>query len=100
MKRLVINYAAMASCVVWFLDTEGIRHSVEVQADSLYEAAVLAMRTFRQHDFVPAETSRLHVEIRTSVTHDVTFAKVRQWVTTPPKNPRDALLKDRLRQML
>jgi len=26
-----------------------LRHTVEVEAESLYEAAVLAIRTFRQH---------------------------------------------------
>jgi hypothetical protein len=43
----------MASCIVPYLDTSGIRHSVEVEADSLYEAGVLAMRTFEEHDCEP-----------------------------------------------
>jgi len=65
----------MRSCIVSYLDTEGIRHSVEVHADSLYEAVVLAVHTFRQHDCDPCEISKLEVEIRTSVTHEITLKK-------------------------
>jgi hypothetical protein len=39
----------MARCIVSYLATDGIRHSVEVEAESLYEAAVLAVRTFKRH---------------------------------------------------
>jgi hypothetical protein len=96
----MVDSATMALCVVSYVDVEGIRHSVEVQAESLYEAAVMAMRTFQLHALVPAETSRLQVEIRTSVTHDVTVAKVRRWLEAAPKSPKDALLKVRLRDLL
>ena len=35
-------------CSVSFTDHRGVRHSVEVQAESLFEAAVLAIQIFRQ----------------------------------------------------
>jgi hypothetical protein len=35
-------------CTVSFVDVRGIRHSVDVEADSLFEAAVLAVKRFRQ----------------------------------------------------
>jgi hypothetical protein len=40
----------MAVCIVSFLDLDGVRHSVEVQADGLYEAAVLGLAAFKKHD--------------------------------------------------
>jgi hypothetical protein len=43
----------MALCIVSYVDTEGLRHTVEVEAESLYEAAALAVRTFKQHDCEP-----------------------------------------------
>lgn len=49
----------MASCIVSYLDIEGLRHTVEVEAETLYEAAVLAIRTFRQHDCEPGQVSNL-----------------------------------------
>jgi hypothetical protein len=35
------------TCLVSFTDSEGIRHAVEVEASSLYEAAALAIGEFR-----------------------------------------------------
>jgi hypothetical protein len=48
---------AHADCVVSYLDTEGIRHAAEVEADSLYEAAVLAVTTFKAHNCTPGDVS-------------------------------------------
>jgi hypothetical protein len=90
----------MASCVVSYLDPEGLRHSVEVEAESLYEAAVLAMRTFKEHHCEPGLISNLEVEIRSSVIHTVTPKKVRQWLEGGARSPKDAVLKERLRAML
>ena len=88
----------MASCIVSYLDTEGLRHTVEVEAESLYEAAVLAMRTFKQHRCEPGSLSRLDVEIRSSVTHTVTPKKVREWLDGGAKTPKQAMIKQRLRE--
>jgi hypothetical protein len=90
----------MASCIVSYLDYEGLRHSVEVEAGSLYEAAVLAMRTFKQHDCEPGLITNLEVEIRSSVIHTVTPKKVHQWLESGARSPKDAVLKERLRAML
>jgi hypothetical protein len=90
----------MALCVVSYLDTEGVRHTVEVEAESLYEAAVLAVTTFRKHDCEPGLMSSLEVEIRSSVTHTVTLKKVRSWLNGGAKTPREAVTKERLRALL
>ena len=90
----------MASCIVSYVDTEGLRHSVEVNADSLYEAAVLALRTFRQHDCEPGEATKLEVEIRNSVIHTVTKKKVQDWLNRAAKNPCEAIKKEQLRGLL
>jgi hypothetical protein len=90
----------MASCIVSYLDTEGLRHTVEVEVGSLYEAAVLAMRTFKQHECEPALMTKLEVEIRSSIIHTVTPQKVRQWLNGGARSPRDAVLKERLRELI
>ena len=89
----------MASCVVSFVDTEGIRHTVEVEAESLFEAAALAMRTFKQHDCEPGPITKLEVEIRSAVTHTVTPKRIQQWLNGGAKTPKEAVMKDRLRDM-
>lgn len=90
----------MASCVVSYLDTEGLRHTVEVQAQSLYEAAVLAIRTFRDHDCEPGPASELEVEIRTSVVHTVTPRRVHEWLNGGAKTPKEAVIKEKLRRLI
>jgi hypothetical protein len=90
----------MAACVVSYLDTEGLRHTVEVEAESLYEAAVLAIRTFRNHECEPGQASKLEVEIRSSVTHIVTLRKIHDWLNGGAKTPKEAVMKEKLRALL
>jgi len=90
----------MAACLVSYLDSEGLRHTVEVEAESLYEAAALAVRTFRQHACDPGQHSKLAVEVRSSVTHTITLKKVHDWLNGGAKSPREAITKDKLRDLL
>ena len=90
----------MASCRVSYLDTQGVRHTVEVDADSLYEAAVLAIRTFRQHNCEPGRVSNLEVEVRTSVIHTITPGRIYDWLNGGAKSPKEAVMKERLRALL
>jgi hypothetical protein len=90
----------MATCIVSFLDTEGLRHTVEVQASSLYEAAVMAIRTFKEHDCEPGLISSLEVEIRSSIVHTVTPKKIHEWLSGGARSPKEMAIKDRLRAML
>jgi hypothetical protein len=90
----------VAACIVSYRDIEGLRHTVEVQAESLFEAAILAMRIFRQHGCEPTDVSQIDVEIRSSVTHTVTLKKVHHWLNVGARSPKEALLKQRLKEML
>jgi len=90
----------MASCVVSYVDTSGIRHSVEVEAQSLYEAAVLAIRVFRQHDCEPRDANRLEIEVRSSVVHTLSIKKINEWLNGGARTPKEAVTKERLRALL
>jgi len=90
----------MATCVVSYLDTSGIRHTVEVDAQSLYEAAVLAIRVFRQHECEPREASRLEIEVRSSVVHTLSIRKIHDWLNGGARTPKEAVTKERLRSLL
>ncbi|HEY6247074.1 MAG TPA: hypothetical protein VIX17_24205 [Pyrinomonadaceae bacterium] len=90
----------MATCVVSYVDTSGIRHSVEVEADSMYEAAVLGIKVFRQHDCEPREGNRLEIEVRSSVVHTLTMRKIHDWLNGGAKTPKEAVTKEKLREML
>jgi len=90
----------MAQCIVSFVDLDGVRHSVEVQADGLYEAAVLGLCGFRKHEVEPGAVTQLEVEVRSSVTHTLTVTKVREWLQRGVRTPKEAILKERLRGLL
>jgi hypothetical protein len=90
----------MAKCFVSYLDTLGIRHSVEVEAESLYEAAVLAVGTFKNHGCAPGEISQLEVEVRSSVVHTVTLKRIREWLNGGARSPNEAVIKQKLRELL
>jgi len=89
----------MAKCFVSYLDLSGIRHQVEVEAGSLYEAAALAVKTFREHDCEPGQLSLLEIEIRTSVTHTLTVKKLHEWLNGGARTPKEVVIKNRLKAL-
>src|SRR5437899_4532119 len=89
----------LALCIVSFVDSDGMRHAVEVQASSLYEAAVLGVSALRKHNCEPSEFSDLEVEMRSSIVHTVTLKKIREWLTGGARSPKEALTKERLRAL-
>jgi hypothetical protein len=56
---------AVRACIVSFTDARGIRHSVAVEAESLYEAVILAVNRFRQDPWIVrvGEATVLDVEV-------------------------------------
>ncbi len=96
----MLDSRAMGSCIVSYLDTEGIRHSVEVEAGSIYEAAVLGVCAFRKHDCEPLGLNKLEIEIRSSIRHTLTVKKMHEWLSGGAKTPKEAVIKDRLLGLL
>jgi hypothetical protein len=90
----------MKHCVVSFIDVGGIRHSVEVQADSMYEAAAAALESFHGHDCSPGRGSELEVQVRTAVTHTLSVKKLEDWANHSGVSPRDTILKQRIKAVL
>ncbi|HEV7746400.1 MAG TPA: hypothetical protein VGO56_15495 [Pyrinomonadaceae bacterium] len=90
----------MAKCVVSYLDIEGIRHTLEVEAESLYEAAALAIGAFKQHDWEPGDLAKLEVEIRNVITHTVTPKRLQEWLKGGARSPKEGVTKERLRALL
>lgn len=88
-------------CVVSYTDPNGFRHSVEVQAGSLYEAVAIAVKAFRDHDCAPGPASLIEVEVkRPGVRHSVTMRKVQEWAEGTAKSPAEIIMKKRLKAML
>jgi hypothetical protein len=88
-------------CVVSFTDCDGFRHSVSVVAESLYEAAALAARSFADAGCPPTQGTELDIEVKTpTITHTIKLNRVCAWVNGVAKSPADKILKDRLKDLL
>ena len=88
-----------------FRDIDGMQHTVEVNASSLYEAAVLGLKALRSSSFaehsLPGTNTRLKVTVRSEeATHEVAVAQVETWLRGQGKSPREQALKVRLRKVL
>jgi hypothetical protein len=95
----MLDCRQMASCVVHYVGLDGLRHSGELQAESLYEAAVKAIVIFRQHGCEPGTLGKLE-GVRTSVVHTLTRQQVQEWLVRGAKTPKEAVTKQQLRALL
>ena len=82
-------------------DTEGVTHSVEVHAATLFEAAAAALAAFRQEAWAAGALTAhavMRVEVpMPAVVHEVPLQAVERWARSPTTSPRDFLLKQRNR---
>ena len=91
------------TCVVSFVDVAGVRHSVEVEAESLYEAAVVGVKRLRKDPWIErvGEATVLDVTVRApSTSHTITLAQVERWLAASSPTPTLASRKARLKMML
>jgi len=91
------------ACSVSFVGTSGIRHGVEIEAESLYEAAVKAIVRFRDDPWMEqvGNATALDIEIRESATkHVVTLKQVESWLASTSASPHVASKKVRLKMLL
>ena len=94
---------ALRTCVVSFTDYRGARHTVEVSAETLFEAAALGLRELRACDWIEpiGPAARLEVEPREVATrHALTVAQVRRWCEATAATPDERLRKDRVKALL
>jgi hypothetical protein len=71
------------TCLVSFVGPAGIRHSVEVTSESLYEAAILGVRLLRRDEWADSIVpgTPLEMQVREpATTHVVTVAQLQRWV--------------------
>jgi hypothetical protein len=90
----------LRTCTVSYRDAEGVTHTVDVSASSLYEAAVLALKAFEQIGWANHPVGEMEVIVKTpAVRHRVPVVRVTNWLRSAG-SPREVVLKSRLRQVL
>jgi hypothetical protein len=94
---------ASKTCQVRFTDADGVVHVTRVQAESLYEAAVLGLRALNRPDWIEVIGPYTRITVRVHeppVEHFVMFAQLAQWLDRPARNSVEHTKKKRLKEML
>lgn len=95
---------AVRSCRVTIQDTEGISHTVEVTAASLYEAVAQGLAAFRGNEWVTDIGERFGVmkvsvaDIR--VEHEVKLKDFTHWLERPGRSPREVTDRQKIKAIL
>ena len=94
---------AIRTCRVTCRDAQGVEHTVQVTAQSLFEAVAQALRVFREHEWSdePTGSTSVVVTIKSAeVEHRVRIRDFQTWLESAPKSPAEMALKRRLRDIL
>ena len=92
---------AIRSCRVTIEDMEGVVHTVEVTAESLYEAVAQGLAALRGKDWVAGmrETVKVSVsEVR--IEHQVNLTEFTKWLDRHGRSPREIIRRKRARSIL
>jgi hypothetical protein len=94
----------MATCRVSYTDHDGI-HSVEVSADTLFEAVAQALVEFKEDNTVlnqPGPNTEFSVKvIRKPIEHFIRLKRVKEWAEfSNTTSPAERLRRERVRKML
>jgi hypothetical protein len=94
---------AVQTCSVTFIDPPGIRHTVDVLADSLFEAAALGLLALKKDGWTGpvGPATKLEVEVRApAVKHVVSVLQIERWLQGAATSPNERVRKDRLKTLL
>ena len=85
-------------------DLKGVEHTIEVTADSLYEAVAQGLRAFRENDWVEdigrGQTTITVVVRQPAVEHKIRVREFEQWLESQGRTPAEMSLKSRLRDLV
>jgi len=91
------------TCRVSFRDGDGVRHSVDVEAETLYEAAALALKRFKKSEWIGdvGAGTRIDIEIiEPPVSHFLLYGQLQTWLNGGAKTPAEAVKKKKLKELL
>jgi len=104
-KANVIGSTVVAArtCTVSFRGPSGIRHSVDVTAESVYEAAALGVSALKGSGWAEsmAPGTELEIQVREPPTcHRISVRQIHRWCDGVAVSPDETLKKRRLKQLL
>lgn len=91
-------------CVVKFVDSLGIEHAAKVEAESLFEAAIRGLCRLDSSFWTEEDVFDrmcITVEVHEEPTiHTVMVEKLRRWIKSHGRHPREEAKKEELRRLL
>jgi hypothetical protein len=90
-------------CLVTIADARGVRHSVEVTAESVFDAAAKGLAALAGHEWTERVGPATRVEVQVIapvVTHTVAVRQLARWAESSAASPEERLRKDRVRRLL
>lgn len=96
-------FVPLRSCTVSFTGPSGVVHTVEVVAESLYDAAVMGLNVLKRDGWVEAVASgtMLCVQVREPATmHSVAVGQLQRWCDGGAVSPEESLRKRKMKQLL
>ena len=101
-KRICYLRAMIRSCRVTVQDMEGVAHTVEVTAESLFEAVAQGLAALRGREWVAGIT---HGTVKVSVAdvrveHEVKMTEFTKWLDRPGGSPREMIQRQKVRSIL
>ena len=94
---------AVRACTVSFVGPSGVRHSVDVTAESLYEAAALGLLWLRRDEWADQIAPGTPIEITVrdpATTHTVTLSQIRRWCDGVAVSPDEVLKRKRVKELI
>ncbi len=93
----------MRTCKVTIRGEEGVEHTVQVTAATLFEAVAMALRTFHNTEWVEnaGRSADIHVTVQQpAVTHVVKSGEFYKWLGQNGNSPREMVKRQRVRELL
>jgi hypothetical protein len=90
-------------CSVSFTSPTGFVHSVDVEADTLYEAATLGLARLKADGWVEGlgPGTKLEIHVRQPATsHVVSVQQLQRWMNSTNSSPTETLRKAKLKNLL
>ena len=102
---MMLDVGNTRTCRVTCRDVDGVEHSVEVSAESLYEAVALGLCALKASPWVGdigegLTTITVEVREQAAVTHQVHMKDFRKWLDARGTTPAQITAKDRVPAIL
>ena len=91
------------ACSVSFKGVSGVRHSVDVDAETVYEAGIRGLAILRKDGWVDnvGLGTELEIQVREPATkHTVSVGQLRRWCEGVAVSPAETLRRAKLKQLL